>query len=256
MADLNFYALQVEHVSAAYGRHEVLQDVSLGLRAGEMAALIGANGAGKTSLLRVITDWLKPTAGSVCLFGRRPTASLRAAVMAVVPQQLSMTMPYRVRELLAVARSATVNDARLAELMKQTHTAEFAERQFAELSGGEQQRVTLAMALAAAPKIVLLDEPSAHLDLRYQAELFGLVRRLSREEGLTVLAACHDLNLAAHFFPRLVLLQEGRVAADGTPGEVLKQDVLEAAYCCRVDVRNGMVLPRLESAGLPEMKEA
>jgi iron complex transport system permease protein len=239
--------LLLEHVSAAYGPHGVLDDVSLRVARGERVALVGPNGAGKSSLLRVVTGQL-PARGAVGVAGIDPAgpgARALAKRLAVVPQEIPRDLPFTARGFVLLGRTpwlprfggpaASDLDA-VREAMELTETWHLRGRPLPEMSGGERQRLTLAMALAARPEILLLDEPTSHLDLRHRAELMELLLRLNRERQLTLLMVIHDLTLASQFFPRVVLLGEGRKLADGPPAEVLRPDLLEAAYGCPVSV--------------------
>ena len=241
-------ALATERVSFAYAGREVLREVSLELRPGEMTALLGRNGAGKSTLLRLLSGALTPTRGTVTLQGR-PLATLPrkevARRLAVVPQELHVPFAFSVREVVSLGRTAHVpflqgesaRDRRaVEEAIALLELAELAERPYNTLSGGERQRAVMAMAVAQQPSVLLLDEPTVHLDLAHQLEVLKLVRRLHAEGGLTVLAAVHDLNLAALLFDRLLLLDVGRIVADGPPAEVLTAETIHAVFGAAVHV--------------------
>ncbi|GER85370.1 ABC transporter [Thermogemmatispora aurantia] len=239
--------LEVRNVTFGYGLQPIFFDVCLKLAAGEMVGLLGPNGSGKTTLLRLLSGVLRPTQGKIWLQGRELGRWRRrelARVVAVVPQELHIPFDFTVEQLVALGRLPFVgllgsygpqDHARIEEAMRVTGVMTLAERPFNELSGGERQRVLVAMALAQQPRLLLLDEPTAHLDIRYQIEVLELVQRLNREHGLTVLAAMHDLNLAARYFPRLVLFQRG-IVADGTPAAVLEPRLLSRVYGIAVQV--------------------
>ncbi|MBX5459199.1 MAG: ABC transporter ATP-binding protein [Thermogemmatispora sp.] len=239
--------LEVRNVTFGYSLQPIFFDVCLELAAGEMAGLLGPNGSGKTTLLRLLSGVLRPTQGEIRLQGRALGHWRRrelARMVAVVPQELHIPFDFTVEQLVALGRLPFVgllgsygpqDRARIEEAMRVTGVAALAERPFNELSGGERQRVLVAMALAQQPRLLLLDEPTAHLDIRYQIEVLELVQRLNREQGLTVLAAMHDLNLAARYFPRLVLFQRG-IVADGTPATVLEPRLLSRVYGIAVQV--------------------
>ncbi|MBX5448877.1 ABC transporter ATP-binding protein [Thermogemmatispora sp.] len=242
--------LEARHVSFGYGSQPIFFDVCLQIAAGEMVGLLGPNGSGKTTLLRLLSGVLRPAQGEIWLQGRELERWRRrelARVVAVVPQELHMPFEFTVEQLVALGRFPFVgllgsygpqDRARIAEAMRVTGVDVLATRPFNELSGGERQRVLVAMALAQQPHLLLLDEPTAHLDIRYQIEVLELVQRLNREHGVTVLAAMHDLNLAARYFPRLILFQRG-VVADGTPASVLEPRLLSRVY--GIAVRVGIV---------------
>src|SRR5258707_12986359 len=212
-----------------------------------MVGLLGPNGSGKTSLLRLVSGVLRPQQGKIILDGRELRDWGRrgiAQLIAVVPQELHVPFAFTVEQLVNLVRTPFVSlfgpGSRQDTLIVQDamHAADItplAGRIFNELSGGERQRVMVAMALAQEPKLLLLDEPTAHLDIKYQIEMLELVQRLNRETGVTVIAAMHDLNLAARYFPRLLLFQRG-IVADGGPAEILEPHLLQRVYGVAVQV--------------------
>ncbi|MFO8014377.1 MAG: ABC transporter ATP-binding protein [Phycisphaerae bacterium] len=240
----------------------VLSGLSMTARAGRLTAVLGPNGSGKTTLLKVLVGLLAPSAGQVRLAGRPlaswPRADL-ARRLAYVPQETLAAVGFTVRETVLMGRSPHVGalgfesdaDWRAArEALRLTETERFAERDLADLSGGERQRVIVARALAQEPDCVLLDEPTSFLDIRHQHGIYGLLRHLVGEEGKTVVTVSHDLSLAAAYADDVVLLARGEVAAAGTPGEVIRPEVLEPVYETPVQVRTDettgrpFVLPR------------
>ena len=242
-------AIQLINVSAGYPTRPVLRDLSLEIRAGETVALLGPNGAGKSTLLQVITGRHPATSGTVQLFGRdvrHLPAAERARLVSVVPQQLEVPMAFTVEEMVMMGRTATLQrwqgpsaaDRQIVEqAMVYTDVLKLRGRLFQEMSGGERQRVVIAMALAAEPQLILLDEPTSHLDMNHRIEVLELISRLNCEHGVAIVMVAHDLSLAAEFFPRLVMLDAtGRIAADGSPTEVLREPTIEAVYRCRVHV--------------------
>jgi len=255
--------ITLRHITAAYNADTVLHDVSFHVARGEKVALVGPNGAGKSSLLRIITGQLPAQQGTAQVAGTdiaRLRPRVRARLLAVVPQEIARDVPFTAHDFVLLGRTASLPrfggpDAKdleaVEEAMTLTETWHLRRRPLPEMSGGERQRLALAMALAGEPEIILLDEPTSHLDLRHRAELMGLLNRLNRERQTTLLMVVHDLTLASQFFPRIVLLCGGRKLADGTPAEVLRPDVLEAAYACPVSViplpsvSATCVLPRL-----------
>ena len=240
--------LYLEHLSAAYDRQLVLRDLTLSAHKGEVLGVIGANGAGKSTLLRVIAGTLAPRSGSVRLDGLdllKLDVRRRAQRLAVVPQNPRVPEAFRVEEIVLMGRTPylsllgkeSAEDIRLARLaMMQTDTLAFANRRVGELSGGEQQRVLVARALAQQPQVLLLDEATAHLDLKHQAEVLGLARTMAHECGLIVVAALHDLNLAALYADRLALLCAGELLAVDKPVAVLTVPLLQRAYGVRVNI--------------------
>lgn len=244
------------------GANTLIRGVSLELAAGELVGLCGPNGSGKTTLLRLLSGRLAPQGGWAELAGRRVATLPRAEVarqVGVVSQNGSVSFPFSAQEVVLMGRAVhlrglfeTPADLEVArEAMRLTGTLGLAQRPFATLSGGERQRVLIARALAQEPRVLLLDEPAAFLDLKHQTGLFELLSRLSRERGLAVLAVSHDLTLAARFCGRLILLGEGRVAAQGPPAQVLRPEVIEPVFGLPVTVeRDGAgelrVCPRRE----------
>lgn len=233
--------LEIENLSAAYDGREVLRDVSLSAQAGEILGLIGPNGAGKSSLLRVISGTLAPTRGRIQLDSldmRALDAAARARKIAVVPQSARMPEGFGAGEVVLMGRTPHLplfgaerpRDFEIAqEAMTRTDADWYAERLMGELSGGEQQRVVIARALAQEPRVLLLDEATAHLDLKHQTAIWSLVRQLARE-GLIVIAALHDLNLAAQYADRLGLMCKGELLVCDKPARVLTREWLQCAY--------------------------
>lgn len=243
--------------AAAGGPRFALGELSFQVQRGEILGVIGPNSAGKTTLIRLLTRVMRPARGDIHFDGR-PLADLSRAELArrvaVVPQETPAALPFTVEQLVLLGRyphgpgrffetPADLAVARAA--MALTGVAGLASAPVASLSGGERQRVMLARALAQEPALLVLDEPTAHLDLRYQGECVALLRRVNREQGMTILLVSHDLDLAAEVADRLLLLAGGRVAALGAPGEVLQAGLLERVYGCPVVVERGATSGRL-----------
>jgi len=225
--------LEARRVGVRYSGREALSAVDARVTPGEVLGIIGPNGSGKSTLVRVLAGVRAPDDGDV-LLGGRPIAEVprreRARLIALVPQETHLAFPIRVRELVLLGRSPhtgpfgweRAEDLRAAhDAMQRAGVLEPADRPLDRLSGGERQRAVLARALAQQPRILLLDEPTAFLDLRHAVLLLDLVRDLCRGEGLAVAVVLHDLNLAAMYCDRLVLLSRGRVHAAGDPATVL-----------------------------------
>jgi iron complex transport system ATP-binding protein len=242
--------LEVNGVTFGYEHVPLLYDVQLQVSKGEMVGLLGPNGSGKTTLLRLVSGVLLPQQGKIVLDGRNLHDWGRRGIarnIAVVPQELHVPFAFTVEQMVSLGRTPYINwlgsrsnndDNIVQDAMSATDAIPLARRIFNELSGGERQRVMVAMALAQQPKLLLLDEPTAHLDIKYQIEMLELVQRLNRERGMTVIAALHDLNLAARYFPRLVLFQRG-VVADAGPAQVLEPHLLKRVY--GIDVQVGIL---------------
>lgn len=225
--------IALEDVTAAYRDRLALRDVSLTIQPGERIALIGPNGAGKSTLLSVATGLLRPTRGRVRL-GGDPVAGLDrlevARRLAVVPGVAGLPFATRVEEVIALGRlphedpfrgPRSADRAAVAAAIERVGVGHLLGRDARELSLGERQLVLIAMAVAQATPVLVLDEPTVHLDLRHQVGAMELLVDLNERDGTTVIAVLHDLALASHFFPRLVLLDRGRIVADGPPSEVL-----------------------------------
>ncbi len=234
--------LSLNGVRFAYGAAPAVADVDVRIGAGEMVAFLGANGAGKTTILKLAAGLLRPHAGWVSLDDRDLKAWSRRVLaqrLAYLPQEAIPAFAFPVSLVVELGRTPyrrglfarTEEDRQAVEqALAHTGTSHLADRLFPELSGGERRRVLLAMALAQRPRLLLLDEPTVHLDLRFQVEVLMLLRRLNRAAGLTVIAAMHDLNLASRYFDRLVLLKSGRLFADGDPQKVLTTEQIAATY--------------------------
>ena len=239
--------IRIDGVAAELGGHEVLRDVSLSVPPGEFLGLVGPNGAGKTTLLRTVNGLVDPTRGRVAVAGE-PVAGRSARDLArrvaTVPQETTLGFDFSARDVVAMGRTphqsrfAGVDEAdrgAVERALERTDTTDLADRPVGELSGGERQRVLLARALAQETPVLLLDEPTASLDINHQVATLSLVRELAGE-GRTAVAAIHDLDLAARFCDRLALVADGELVAGGTPREVLTADRLERAYGVRTVV--------------------
>jgi iron complex transport system ATP-binding protein len=227
----------------------VLEGVSFRVDRGLVVGLLGPNGSGKTTLIRIMAGLLAPAAGRTLLEGHPIATLTRRALarrVALVPQETHSTFDFSVLDMVLMGRYPHLgafalegaDDLTLArEALAATGTAQFEQRSFATLSGGEKQRVVIASALAQASEMLLLDEPTASLDLGFQLEVASLLRQLNGERGVTMVLSTHDLNLAAALCDRVVLLKHGRVLADGPTGETLTADHIERAYGVAADVR-------------------
>jgi len=223
------------------GAPPAVAGVDLRVGPGELVAVVGPNGAGKSTLLGLLSGWLRPAAGSVELEGRplaRWPARDRARRLALLPQDAAPLYDLTVREVVAMGRHPHRGawaplDARdrrvIAAVLAATDTSDLRDRPFATLSGGERQRVLLASVLAQEPAVLLLDEPTASLDLHHGVEVFRHLARAARE-GTGILAVTHDLNLAALFADRILLMDRGRAVREGPPGEVLTAATLRPVY--------------------------
>jgi iron complex transport system ATP-binding protein len=229
-------------VSAAYGSRPVLEDIDLEIGRGRMVALVGPNGAGKSTLLRCLTGLVRPTDGVVTFDGvpvDEIDRHLLAQRVAVVPQESVLPFSIRVAEMVELGRfpyehpllgpRPADRDA-VAAAIERVGIADLAARDVRQLSRGERQLVLLALAVAQQAPFLVLDEPTVHLDLAHQVRVMELLRDLNAAEGSTVLAVMHDLRLAAHFFPRILVLDRGRLVGDGSPRAVLDERLIRRVF--------------------------
>jgi len=234
--------IELERVTVSYAGRAVLREVDLAIEAGERVALIGPNGAGKSTLLRVATGLVPPTEGAVRI-GRQPLRSIDRGTLArriaVVPQQVIVPFAIRVEELVGLGRlphedpmrgPRPADRAAVAAAIERVGVGHLLGRDVRELSLGERQLVLVALAVAQTAPVLVLDEPTVHLDLRHQVGTMELLVDLNERDGTTVIAVLHDLGLAAAFFPRLVLLDGGRVVADGAATEVLSDSLIRSVF--------------------------
>lgn len=272
-------AYQVERVRFRYGlpsdtgsdggRPWVVRDLEFDVRPGEVFGVIGPNGSGKTSLLKLLGRLLYPQEGRITLFGtdlpRLPQEAL-ARTVALVPQESHQVFRFSIAEVVLMGRFPhhrrrwhfggpgweTREDIAVAEeAMTTMDVIHLAQRPLSEVSGGERQRALIARALTQQPTVLLLDEPTAFLDLNHQVEICRILRRLNQEQTLTVVLVSHDLNLASQYCDRLMLLSEGTCYTTGSPEEVIRPEILETVYGCRVLVDQHPVsgLPRVTLPG-------
>jgi iron complex transport system ATP-binding protein len=234
--------IELHGVSLSYAGRAVLSEVDLAVGAGERVALIGPNGAGKSTLLRVVTGLLSPDEGTVAIGGeavRRLDRARLARLIAVVPQQVIVPFSIRVEELVALGRlphedpmrgARPADRAAVMSAIERVGIGHLLGRDVRELSLGERQLALVALAVAQAAPVLILDEPTIHLDLKHQVGTMELLVDLNERDGTTVVAVLHDLGLAAAFFPRLVLLDEGRIVADGPPVDVLADERIREVF--------------------------
>jgi iron complex transport system ATP-binding protein len=251
--------IEVNSIFFRYLEDWVLQDVSFQVGKGEFIGVIGPNGSGKTTLLKILYRLLSPQRGEV-LFERVPLKKMSqrdiAKRIAVVAQETYPVFPFRVIEIVLMGRSPYLGhlmfesekDLEIAKkAMEWTEILPISERPIDELSGGERKRVFIARALAQEPEVILLDEPTANLDIHHQIEFLDFILALNRERGLTIIMASHDLNLASEFCDRLILLQKGEIFKIGSPKEVITRENIERVYGCGVWVDQNPVsgMPRI-----------
>lgn len=240
--------LSIQSLSVAYQGHIVLEDLNLSIERGEILAVVGPNGVGKSTLVRALSGVVPQRGGRITLDGvdlTRLSPMQRARLMAVVPQARELPGAFTVYQTVLLGRTPYLSwlgtagygdHAAVRQALEHTHALDLAERRVGELSGGEQQRVLLARALAQDAPVLLLDEPTTHLDLQHQSNLLNLVRKQAREKNLTVLMVLHDLNSASLYADRVALMVAGQIYACGIPDEVLTSQNLSSVYHVPVSV--------------------
>ncbi|MBN1562633.1 MAG: ABC transporter ATP-binding protein [Anaerolineae bacterium] len=234
--------LQAEHIHYVHDGNVILREVTFAVAAGELVGLIGPNGAGKSTLIKIISGLWSGAKGQIILLDKllqRYSTRQIAQIIAQVPQITALDFPFSVQQIVMMGRNPylsrfeleTQRDRQIVQrAMQRTNTLDLAERLIGTLSGGERQRVLIARALTQEPRLLLLDEPTANLDIQHQIGILGLVRNLVQHEGLGAVAAVHDLELAARFCDRLVLMREGEILANGSPAAVLTPENIQRAY--------------------------
>jgi len=240
--------MRLEDISFAYETTPVLRDLSISIREQDFIGLIGPNGSGKSTLLKIMGAILKPDSGSIQFKESslpKINKKLFAQSVSWIPQDHPMVFPFKVSEIVLMGRHPYLSplsfeseeDFEISRsAMEITMTSQFADRYFNEISGGEKQRVMIASALAQNPEMMLLDEPTAALDLKYQIQILSILKNLNAGNKMTLIMAMHDLNLASSFCNRLILLNEGKIVRDGTPEQVLEKNILEQVYGIEVDL--------------------
>lgn len=234
--------LELRNLTCGYDSKFILKDIAFKVEDRELVGIIGPNGSGKTTLLRAVTRVLKPRQGAVLLEGIniwQMKFKELARKIAVVPQSFGGTdmsvgdfvLLGRIPHLRMLQFFESKEDLEIAErCMKLTDTFKLRDRLMSEISGGEKQLILIARALAQEPRLILLDEPTAHLDITHQVGILDLIKKLNRELGLTVIMVLHDLNLASEYCQRLILISDGRIHKMGRPEEVLNYDIIEEVY--------------------------
>jgi iron complex transport system ATP-binding protein len=251
--------VEIKDLSAGYGNGDIIKNISFAMNSGEFLSILGRNGSGKSTLIKAIQGLLKHISGRVTVEGR-DLFSLKpheiARKIAYVPQLHPLSFEFSVEEIILMGRyihqkrlaGASSEDKKIIkEIMHLTATSHLKEKKIAHLSGGERQRVFIARALAQDTPILFLDEPSAHLDISYQVEIYQILKRLQKEKGKTVLSAEHNINLAIPFSQQLLFLKEGSIHSLGTPSELVTQQNILEVFQADVMVRDNL------HSGLPEI---
>jgi iron complex transport system ATP-binding protein len=234
--------ISLKNVSFSYGQQSVLQDIDLSVFPGEFIGIIGPNGSGKTTMLKLISGILRPQSGHIQLFNQDISMISRkkiAKIISVVPQNSYVTYNYKVKEIVFMGRipyinqwqGETISDYRISRnAMEKTDSLCHAEKGIRQISGGEMQRVYIARALAQSPKILMLDEFTSHLDLNYKYEMIRILKDTLQEEVKCIISVFHDLNLASFCADRLILLDKGKIEISGTPQQVINNENIKKVY--------------------------
>ena len=242
--------LEVKHLSAGYEKEHVIRDISFSLEQGEFVSILGRNGSGKSTLIKALQRMLKNAEGEVKIDGQDisslPPRQL-AKKIAYVPQIFDFSFEFRVEEIVVMGRyihqsrlsRATASDQLvIEEVMNLTQVSHLKNKKIAHLSGGERQRVFIARALAQDTPLIFLDEPSSHLDINYQLEIYQILKQLQQEKGKTILTAEHNINLAIPYSQRLLVLKNGRIHAEGSPQKLITKALIKDVFGAEVEVRD------------------
>ncbi|MFC2038300.1 ABC transporter ATP-binding protein [Chloroflexota bacterium] len=256
-------SLETQNVSLAYGRNVVMKDLSFRVAPGEMVGLIGPNGSGKSTIIKALSHIIGPSKGKILIEGRDISGIPRgelARLLGVVPQMPLLPSTFSAFEIVLMGRNPhlgmfqyeSADDMDITwQAMGRTLTQNLASRRIGELSGGEIQRIVVARVLAQQPKSILLDEPTANLDINHQVEILDLIKSLCQENNLAVVITLHDLNLAAQYCNRLLLINKGEVHSQGTPREVISPENIKEVYgaenCVYTHPVNGLPTVLLEA---------
>ena len=246
----NISLLDVLDITSGYGKIDIIKDISFKVEKGEFLCIIGPNGSGKSTLLKSLTKLLKPGKGSILFEGKDIYSfttiefSRRAAF---VPPDISVSFSFRVEEIVSMGRNpymnrfASLNDSdkkSIHEAMELTGIVSLKDRFIDELSTGETQRVIIAQAIAQETDVIFLDEPTSHLDIGHQTEIFDLLKKLQKEKGRTIILVSHDLNMASEYSDNLILMANGMLHSIGLPMDVLNYKAIEEVYNAVVVVRD------------------
>lgn len=260
--------LRFENVTIGYNEKDIIKDFSCTVNRGEFVSLIGPNGSGKSTLIHAITGIVGIRKGKIYINGKdneKLSAKERAQITAVVPQTFQASFAFKAKEIVAMGRhpflkrmqSETEEDYKLIDqALEQTGTLHLRERKITQLSGGERQRIIISAALAQQPQLLILDEPTNHLDIQYTLEVMQLMQKLNREQGITIFAVLHDINMAARFSDRILVLNEGQKVRDGRVSEVIREEVLKPVYKIDLVVRENPLTGAAEIVPLRSNKSA
>lgn len=240
------YALEVQNLKIGYGKELVLDGISFNIEKGKFVSIIGPNGSGKSTLLKTLNHLYIPWEGEILIDGNdinRLKKKELAKEIALVPQETNIDYEFTVEDVVLMGRhphkgrfqKEDENDYKIInEALKMTNTLHLRDRVITEISGGERQRVIIAKALAQKPSIILLDEPTSHLDINHQIEILNLLKKLNKENGTTIILVIHDINLGVRYSDEIIMLNERKVLGIGSPEEVITKENIELAYNIKV----------------------
>jgi len=259
--------LEAKNLSAGYGNGYVIKDISFSLKEGESISVLGKNGAGKSTLIKALQGLLKDVSGAITIDGEN-VLSLKprqiAKKLAYVPQIFSFPFEFSVMEIVLMGRyihqrrleGCSSEDLRITEeVMSLTQISHLKEKKIAHLSGGERQRVFIARALAQDTPILFLDEPSSHLDISYQVEIYHILRRLQQEKGKTILCTEHNINLAIPYSQKIIFLKEGRIQAIGPPEKLVTRENIKDVFEADVEIRENIHSRLPEISLIPKLQD-
>lgn len=247
------YALEINNLSFGYNGDLVLKDISFKVRDSQFISIIGPNGSGKSTLLKILNNLYKPKTGNILIHGKdivNYKGKNLAKKVALVPQDTNIEYDFSVEDIVLMGRhpyigrfekEKEVDYEIVNEALRLTNTAHLRDRNINKISGGERQRVIIAKALAQKPDIILLDEPTSHLDINHQMEILTLLKNLNKEKGATIILAIHDINLANRYSDNIILLNKGTILGMGVPSEVVNSHNIEKAYNLKVVVEKNQI---------------
>lgn len=256
--------LEVKDLCFNYEEKHILNHINLKIDEGSFVSIIGPNGSGKTTLLKAMSSILAPNKGRITLKGKEINKYKRrelARLLAFVPQNTSIDFEFTAMDVVLMGRSPYMglfqsekdDDMLIAEnAMKLTNTYSLKDQKITEMSGGERQRVVIACALAQTPEIILLDEPISNLDIQHQVEVLGILKKLNREKGLTVVAVLHDLNLSAEYSDSIILLKDGKLVESGKPVDVITEHNIQRTYNANVYMTSNPVTGNPHVIAIPK----
>jgi len=251
--------LEIQDLTAGYGNGDIIKNISFSLNKGEFLSVLGRNGSGKSTMIKAIQGLLRDRSGKILIDGKEMSSHKPrelAQKMAYVPQMFEVSFEFTVEEIILMGRYVhqgkftsitTADKSIIEEIMDLTETTRLKNKIIAHLSGGERQRVFIARALAQDTPLLFLDEPSAHLDINYQVEIYQILKRLQEEKNKTILAAEHNINLAVPYSQRLLFLKNGRIHSLGSSIELITKQNIQEVFHTDVDVRKNL------HSGLPEI---